>query len=112
MDNRSGRKYGKKCYRITVGYNSHVCRSLRCLTLGGRTVATSYSTRAAENCKKCYRITVGYNSHVILCVITLDLIGISILLCKAVQAQTETSRKPYYLAPSNESCYDYFQWTT
>jgi len=50
MDNRSGRKYGKKCYRITVGYNSHVCHSLRCLTLGGRTVATSYSTRAAENC--------------------------------------------------------------
>ena len=40
------------------------------------------------------------------------LIGISILLCKAVQAQTETMRKPYYLAPSNESCYDYFQWTT
>ena len=40
------------------------------------------------------------------------LIGISILLCQAVEAQTQTERNPYYLAPSNESCYDYFRWTT
>jgi len=64
MDNRSGRKYGK-CYRITVGNNSHVCRSLRCLTLGGRTVATSYSTRAAENCDPYVNLRLGRKVPVI-----------------------------------------------
>ena len=64
MDNRIGRKYGK-CYRITAGHNSYVCRSLRCLTLGGRADVTSCSTRAAENSDPYVNLRLGRKVPVI-----------------------------------------------